>query len=67
MRGDERRRVTDPLLHDTDAEPVFADFSLDDGYAGSPAYGHGGTTLSILNEAAATVAPSAADAEFLRP
>jgi len=45
-----------PFFHDTDAETVFAEFSLDDRFSGAPAYLHGGVTLTILDEAMAWAA-----------
>ncbi len=45
-----------PFFHDTAAEIVFADFTLDDRFSGAPAYLHGGVTLTILDEAMAWAA-----------
>ena len=45
-----------PFFHDTDAQTVFAEFTLDDRFSGAPAYLHGGVTLTILDEAMAWAA-----------
>ena len=45
-----------PFFHDTDAQTVFAEFTLDDRFSGAPAYLHGGVTLTVLDEAMAWAA-----------
>lgn len=45
-----------PFFHDTGAQTVFAEFSLDDRFSGAPTYLHGGVTLTILDEAMAWAA-----------
>ncbi|MEO7398563.1 MAG: PaaI family thioesterase [Ilumatobacteraceae bacterium] len=42
-----------PFHHDTNAETVVAEFTLDERFSGAPRYVHGGVALAILDEAMA--------------
>lgn len=42
-----------PFFHDTEAEYVFASFSLPNAFSGAPAFIHGGISLAVLDEAMA--------------
>jgi acyl-coenzyme A thioesterase PaaI-like protein len=45
-----------PFFHDTDADVVFTEFTLDEHFSGAPTYVHGGATLALLDEAMAWAA-----------
>jgi uncharacterized protein (TIGR00369 family) len=45
-----------PFFHDDEANLVFAEYTLDDGFSGAPTYVHGGVTLAVLDEAMAWAA-----------
>ena len=65
-----------PFFHDTEADQVVAEFSLDHTYSGAPTLLHGGVQLALLDEAMAwaTIAiahqwalTSTSSSEFIAP
>lgn len=51
-----------PFFYDDQAGRVFADYSLDATFSGTPAYVHGGVTMAVLDEAMAWATIAAAKA-----
>lgn len=49
-----------PFFYDDEAGQVFADYSLDATFSGTPAYVHGGVTMAVLDEAMAWATIAAA-------
>jgi acyl-coenzyme A thioesterase PaaI-like protein len=48
--GSNDRGMQVPFFHDTEAEVVFAEFTLDDAFSGAPTLVHGGATLALIDE-----------------
>ncbi|MBW3613775.1 MAG: PaaI family thioesterase [Actinobacteria bacterium] len=51
-----------PFFYDDEAGRVFADYTLDATFSGTPAYVHGGITMAVLDEAMAWAAIAVANA-----
>jgi acyl-coenzyme A thioesterase PaaI-like protein len=48
--GENVRGMQVPFYEDTDAQLVFADFTLDEHFSGAPTLVHGGATLALIDE-----------------